>query len=178
MKKRNKKNTILALLIGFCAIISLLMPIIISFFPVLIFGYELEYSSKVITGEITLIEPNDYNKTIKETRDFTSRRLQIFPDCIEKPQNHFWYVESFYCVDWGRDAYRMELFLEREFENDNNYNNEVNRLLNIEFKEKKTVFVKDLFDLSCIIVTYNDRSYFEYALLEDETKTIRYVYFF
>lgn len=61
MKKRNKKNTILALFIGFCAIISLLMPIIISFFPVLIFGYEIEYSSKVITGEITLIEPNDYS---------------------------------------------------------------------------------------------------------------------
>ena len=163
------------------------LSIVLLFIVLLFFAYlnltRIKYYSSVfegyefnkIEGSPEVVSISDYN--YEEIKGICKKRGLIFPvEINEGDISLFSFHETLKPKSASYD--RDEFYLEGRM-SETGYNQEIERLSCISFEtsyETKSSFLsKNLFKLPSYLVSYNDWAYFEYAILEKETNTIRYI---
>lgn len=148
-----------------------------------LYSYKINYYSSIFQGyEFNKIEGSAEPISISEyshgeIKKVCKKRGLVFPSKINDGNISFF---SFHEILQPKSAIydRYEFYLEWTMSKAT-FEFEIGRLSSISFetstKTKTTVLSNNLFKLPSFLISYNDWAYFEYAILESETNTIRYV---
>ena len=135
-----------------------------------------QYSNYVpINGQPLAKNIDKYNKT--DIVDSTNNHCVVFPDSIDNGEISYFVYTSF-IIQNDLESPRSEIYLEWNT-NKATFEEELIRVEGIKSSlNKKALHTNNLFSLPGFVVAYNSESMFEYALFEEETNTIRYIYLF
>ena len=107
----------------------------------------------------------------------------IFPDVLsDGSASCYKYFKQVKRIDIGRYDNRTEIYLEWHT-NYELFEKEINRFEELRYPTskdiiKKALFTNDLFAMKCVLLSYNHDSRFEYALFDEQSLTIHYVYLY
>ena len=153
--------------------------------PVNFNNYEYTMSkSDKIEGELQVVTKSNYNYkdfhviyTSSEESEKCGREL--FPQEL-KCDNALFFNYNKKINGSAGEKYRSEVYLECIYDIDA-FNYEIDRISNINCKWssefKNSIYVEDLFNLPAYVLSYNDNSFFCYALLDYTNNKIIYIAF-
>lgn len=122
-------------------------------------------------------EYGNYSGNIREEREGMFSSLEIFPD--ELPTSAIVNDYYYYCNNGGLLDNSYQLYLVCSYE-DNDFAFEKERLAAIAYilqdEIYKPIVTNDGFEYPAVITVFDYKNSFEYALFDDSTKTIAYIY--
>ena len=127
-----------------------------------------------IEGQISKITPYDYS--LNEIKKKSNEHGLIFPLTLNcNSADYFLYAKK-HVTDAG-DLFRAEIYLMCSY-TETDYFSEKERIMSVSYNNKVSIYIEDLFCFPAVITAYNAHSMFEYALFDESSFCIYYVFLY